>query len=146
VSEYRFFVPIEVRWADVDARQHVNNARYFTYMEQGRAHYFEHLGVWDGRDLNQWSSVVAEASCTYIEPIHYGQKIRVGVRTVRFGDTSMVLNYSLQDEATGRELARGMSIQVFYDYDLGKAARVPDSWRDVIRAFEGSDLSAADSD
>jgi acyl-CoA thioester hydrolase len=130
---------MEVRWADVDSRQHVNNARYFTYMEQARARYFERLGVWDGKDLEQWGSVVAETSCTFIKPIFYGQRIKVGVRTTRLGDKSMEMAYSLQDEATGGELARGISIQVSYDYGQGRAIRVPDNWREAVRAFEGLD-------
>jgi len=139
LADYRFFHPIEVRWADVDSRRHVNNARYFTYMEQARARYFEHLGVWDGKDLDQWGSVLAETSCTFVEPIFFGQTIRVGVRTTRIGNKSMEMRYSLQDEASGRELARGVSIQVSYDYDLGRAVRVPDRWREAISAFEDLD-------
>jgi acyl-CoA thioesterase FadM len=108
-------------------------------MEQARARYFEHLGVWDGKDLDQWGSVLAETSCTFIEPIFFGQTIRVGVRTTRIGNKSMEMRYSLQDEASGRELARGVSIQVSYDYDLGRAVRVPDRWREAISAFEDLD-------
>lgn len=139
MADFRFFHPIEVRWADVDSRQHVNNARYFTYMEQARARYLEHLGLWDGKDLDQWGSVLAETSCTFIEPIYFGQIIRVGVRTARIGNKSMEMIYSLQDAPGGRELARGVSIQVSYDYDLGKSVRIPDLWREVIGAFEGLD-------
>lgn len=130
---------MEVRWADVDSRRHVNNAAYFTYMEQARARYFEHLGLWDGKDLDQWGSVVAEARCSFIESITYGQVIRVGVRTTHIGDKSMEMAYSLQDGADGRELARGVSIQVSYDYDLAQSVRVPDRWREAIKAFEGLD-------
>jgi len=137
VSDYRFFHTIEVRWADVDSRRHVNNARYFTYMEQARARYFEHLGLWDGRDLNQWGSVLAETTCTFIEPIFYGQLIKVGVRTHRIGNKSVEMAYSIKDNTTGREQARGVSIQVSYDYDLGQPVRVPDTWREAISAFEG---------
>jgi acyl-CoA thioester hydrolase len=139
MGDFRFFHPMEVRWADVDSRQHVNNARYFTYMEQARARYFEHLGLWDGKDLDQWGSVVAEARCTFVEPIFYGQVIKVGVNTTRLGDKSMDMAYSLRDDATGRELARGMSVQVSYDYDSLQAVRVPDPWRRAIVAFEELD-------
>ena len=39
LSLFRFSVPVDVRYADIDALQHVNNARYFTYMETARVHY-----------------------------------------------------------------------------------------------------------
>ena len=31
---FRHGVPIQVRWADLDAMGHVNNAKYLTYLEQ----------------------------------------------------------------------------------------------------------------
>ncbi len=55
-----------------------------TWSRPGRAT-FEHLGLWDGKDLDQWGSVVAETSCTFFEPIFFGQVIKVGVRTTRLG-------------------------------------------------------------
>jgi acyl-CoA thioester hydrolase len=139
MAEFRFYHTMEVRWADIDSRRHVNNARYFTYMEQARVRYFEHLGLWDGKDVGQWGSVLAEARCTFLEPVFYGQQIRIGVRTSRLGDKSMEMAYSLQDVASGREVARGISIQVSYDYDQGQTMRVPDNWRQAIGAFEGLD-------
>lgn len=33
--------PIRLRWSDVDAYQHVNNARYLTYLEEGRDRWYE---------------------------------------------------------------------------------------------------------
>ena len=35
---------LAVRWGDLDALNHVNNSRYFTYMEQARIESFEVLG------------------------------------------------------------------------------------------------------
>jgi acyl-CoA thioester hydrolase len=141
MDDFRFFHTMEVRWADIDSRRHVNSARYFTYMEQARVRYFEHLGLWDGKDVGQWGSVLAEARCTFIEPVFYGQQIRVGVRTTRLGDKSMDMAYSLRDAASGREVALGTSIQVSYDYEQAQTVRVPDNWRQTIVAFEGLDES-----
>jgi hypothetical protein len=33
---YEFFSPVHLRWADIDALQHVNNAVYLSYFEQAR--------------------------------------------------------------------------------------------------------------
>lgn len=45
MAEYRFCHAIEVRFADLDALRHVNNAAHFTHMEQDRRKCFERLGV-----------------------------------------------------------------------------------------------------
>ena len=43
MSQYRFAHQIEVRFRDCDSMGHVNNAVYFTYMEQTRFAYWREL-------------------------------------------------------------------------------------------------------
>jgi acyl-CoA thioester hydrolase len=42
-TPFRMAVPIEVRFRDLDAMGHVNNAVYFTYFEHARLHYLRRL-------------------------------------------------------------------------------------------------------
>lgn len=142
MTDFRFVHPIEVRYADVDAQGHVNNAVYFTYFEQGRARYLQQVGLWDGRDFNALGIILAEASCTYRAPARYGQALQVGVRTVRVGTKSLEFAYTLQDAADGRVLAEGRSVQVAFDYRRGESIPVPDSWREAVRRFEGTPPTA----
>lgn len=45
---FRHCVTIDIRFADLDAMGHVNNAVYLTYMETARLRYALELGLWDG--------------------------------------------------------------------------------------------------
>ncbi|MCJ7566718.1 MAG: acyl-CoA thioesterase [Anaerolineales bacterium] len=137
MGEYRFFHSIEVRYGDIDAQRHVNNARHFTYMEQARTKYIKALGFWEGSDFDTIGIILAEQSCRYLSPIQLERDIKVGVRTVRLGEKSIETQYSIQDAQTGEELAVGWAILVAYDYQLGKSIPIPDDWRVVITAFEG---------
>ncbi len=98
---FRFYHPIEVRYADIDAQRHVNNVAFFAYMESARARYLQHLGLWDGKDFLKIGIIVAEAACTYKAAIGYGQPLRVGVRTARLGNKSLELHYTIEDADTG---------------------------------------------
>ena len=42
---FRFSTMLEVRWRDLDPMGHVNNAVYFSYLEQARVHYLRELGA-----------------------------------------------------------------------------------------------------
>lgn len=137
MTDFRFFHPIDVRYADIDAQRHVNNVAYFAYMESARARYLQHLGLWDGRDFLRIGIILAETSCSYKASIRYGQPVRVGVRTVRLGTKSLELHYSLQDAQTGEEMASGRSIQVAYDYPSHQSIAIPDAWRRAITTFDG---------
>lgn len=139
---FRFFHPIEVRYGDLDPQRHVNHAKYFTYMEMARAKYIEQLGLWQGRDFDRLGMIVAQASCDYKQAIRYGQRVRVGVRTVRLGNKSLELDYRIEDEADGAELATGKTVMVAYDYIEGQSMPIPEAWRRAIEDFEGGTARA----
>ena len=137
MSEYRFFHPIEVRYADIDAQRHVNSACYFTYMEEARVKYAEHLGLWDGKDFDDVGFIMAEQSCTYKASVTYKQSIHVGVRTARLGNKSFEWVYSIQDRESGREMAVGRTVLVAYDYRSKRSVSIPSGWKQKIETFEG---------
>jgi acyl-CoA thioester hydrolase len=137
MEEFRFYQPIAVRYGDVDAHRHVNNASYFTYMEFARIEYIKHIGLWDGFEFDDIGMILLETTCTFKEPIRYGQKIRVGVKTVKLGTKSMEILNSVEDVETGTQAATGRSILVAYDYVNGESIAIPDQWRTTIQEFDG---------
>jgi acyl-CoA thioester hydrolase len=137
MPEFRFFHPIEIRYADLDAQRHVNNACYLTYMEQARLKYIQYLGLWDGADFDSIGVILVEQSCTYKAPIAYGQSIHVGVRFIRLGNKSLELDVSIRDRDTDQEMAVGRIVLVAYDYLADKSRSIPERWRETIKAYEG---------
>jgi acyl-CoA thioester hydrolase len=137
MEAFRFYLPIQVRYGDIDPQRHVNNARFFTYMEQGRVSYFQHLGLWDGIDFDRVGVILLEATITFKAPIFYGQSIRVGVRTERLGNKSLDVVTILEDVESDSQMASGRSILVAYDYERQESILLPQEWRKVIEAFEG---------
>jgi acyl-CoA thioester hydrolase len=132
----RFSHPIEVRYADLDPQRHVNNAAVFIYLEQARAKYLQHLGLWDGTDFDDIGIIVAEASATYKAPIAYTDRVVVDVGVTRLGTKSLDLEYLVRTH-DGRSLATGRTVLVTYDYRRGASIPVPDAWRERIAQFEG---------
>jgi len=137
MSEFHFFHPVEVRYGDLDAQRHVNNAKYLTYLEQARLEYVRQLGLWDGETFAELGMIVAEVQITYRAPIHFGQAVRVGVRVARLGNKSMLMEYQLENAQDSGLFASATSVQVAYDYQVGKSMPVPELWRKKIAAYEG---------
>jgi acyl-CoA thioester hydrolase len=137
MQSFRFTIPIEVRYGDLDSQGHVNNARHLTYFEQARLQYLIHVGLF-GRDQSflDLGVILAEARVTYRAPIYLGQDVHIGTRTSRIGGKSLTLEHSIFDGANQNELASGSVILVAYDYRAGKSMSVPNDWREKIRAFE----------
>ena len=138
MSDFRFYHPIEIRYGDLDPQGHLNNAKHLTYFEQARIHYMIELGLFTkDQSFMQIGVIVADVHITYLEPIYFGQNIKVGVHAAKLGTKSMTWEQNIVDADTGRELARGEVIIVTYDYKDEKTIPVPQEWRERITAFEG---------
>ncbi|MFP3852723.1 MAG: acyl-CoA thioesterase [Anaerolineales bacterium] len=133
-----FTVPIQVRYADIDSLQHVNNARYFSFMEQARASYFAHLGLWNGERMRDLSVILAQTSCQYKRPIRFGDAVFVRAKTVRLGGKSFDMRYELVDDKDTL-YAVGEATLVCFDYHENRAIPIPREWRRTLAEFEGLD-------
>jgi acyl-CoA thioester hydrolase len=134
---YNFYHPIEVRYGDLDPQEHVNNAKYFTYLEQARVAYIIHLGLWDGHSFFDIGFILADAHLAFKAPILFGTNLRIWVRVSHLGTKSLTMEYRMEDGEDGHEFATGDAVVVTYNYHNGETIPIPDEWRRVIAEFEG---------
>jgi acyl-CoA thioester hydrolase len=138
MSAFRFYHPIEVRYGDLDPQGHVNNAKHLTYFEQARIAYWIELGLFTkDQSFMEIGVILADVHLTYLEPIYYGQNIKVGVHIAKLGNKSMTWLQNIVDAGTGTVLAKGEVIMVSYDYRAEKSIPIPPEWREKITRFEG---------
>lgn len=134
-ARFRFSHPIEIRFADLDVLGHVNNAKYFTYMETGRLLYFNQVIGWSGK-RHQLNVILARTACDFKLPLELGDPIRVYARISRIGNKSFDFEYVIMRESDQTEAALGASVQVAYDYEQKVSMPLPDEWREKIITFE----------
>ncbi len=136
MSEFKFFHPIEVRYGDLDPQDHVNNARYLTFFEEGRINYMMHLGLFkEGQSFMDIGIILADAHVTFKEPIRFGENVKVGVQISRLGNKSMTAEYIIVGEED-REFASGSTALVAFDYRTRQTIPIPGEWREKISEFE----------
>lgn len=139
---FRHIYPIEVRFRDIDALGHVNNATVLTFVETARVPYMVALGVRQPRaGIGDIAFIVAHISCDFRRPIFYGQRVEVGTRTVQLGRTSMRLEHRI--EADGQLAAEGICYLVHFDYSANRSIPITPAMVAKIEAFEGRLLGAA---
>lgn len=126
----RFSIRFTVRFRDVDVLGHVNNAVYFTYMEQARTEFWLHLFAL--KNLSQISFIVAHAECDYRVPAQFQDELEVGIRTSSIGNTSFVWDYEIKNVKTGQLMANGKTVQVYYDYSKQKGMPIPPEIRSKL--------------
>ena len=137
MSDFRFYYPVQVRYSDLDAQWHVNNARFLSIVESARLDYLRHLGLWDGSSFLDLGVIVADIHIAYLAPIDLDDEIQVGVRISRIGNKSMTFETEIQDVEDGSLKAKSEVVVVAYDYHTLKTIPVPEEWRKRIQEFEG---------
>ncbi len=134
-EKFRYVQPVQVRFRDMDAMGHVNNAVYLTYLEMARVGYYNHLfGLSKPEDF---PFILARVEIDFRSPLVLGEGLLVGIRVSRVGNKSFHFEYELREEKSGRLVAEARSVQVMYDYKTGQTMPVPPEFRRTLEAFEG---------
>jgi acyl-CoA thioester hydrolase len=140
-------VPVEVRWRDLDALGHVNNAVYFTYFEHARMGYIRALlsdtPMIDSRTPlpRDFQFILAEVTCRFRSPATLGDRLTVAIYVSQVGRKSFVFEYRLTDEVSGRLVAEGCSTQVWYDYAAGESRLVPEEIVEKMERLQGTAIA-----
>jgi len=122
------WVEIAVRWRDLDAFGHVNNAVYLSFLETARVELWRRrLGGRDARDI---PFVVARVEIDYRSAVGLGEAVRVELACESIGRRSFTLVYRILAE--GRLAAEARSVQVCVDRG-GSTIAVPEELRAVLR-------------
>jgi acyl-CoA thioester hydrolase len=115
-----------VRFRDLDALGHVNNAVYATYLEQARIEFLRGLGA------TQEEMILARLEIDFRAPVAFGADVEIEVRPARVGTKSFGLDYTMRvDEAV---VAEAKSVLVAYDYGSEQSVELPARWREALAA------------
>ena len=133
-SDKLFSTNIEVRFRDLDALGHVNNAVFFTYFEEGRKHFSKI--VFEVSDISDFKFIMAHIQCDFIRPIQFNDHVILQMWVKNIGTKSFSFEYRLvafSDEAM--VYAAGKSIKVCYDYEKNRSIEVPAKMRERLTRY-----------
>jgi len=128
LKNYKYRTLIPIRFSDMDAYGHVNNAIYLTYFEIARSNYW--------KDIIQWSwgengIILGRSEINYLKPITLNDEIACYVRTTRIGNSSFdVMHVLVKITDAGEEICTtGKTVCISYDYHANKSVSIPSKER-----------------
>ena len=112
-----------VRWGDLDAFGHVNNATYLVYAQEARYAWSKMLEM-----------VVARAEVDFVAPIYHGDiYLDIEIWVNKIGNSSFGLTYEMKN---GDELvARVKTVQVTVSMDTKKSRPINDAEREFLTKY-----------
>ncbi len=124
---------IPIRWGDMDAMAHLNNASYFRYMETARIDWMRSIGfepVPKGEGM-----VIVNAFCNFHRQIEYPGDVLVRLYVSDPGRTTFETWCTLaRAEAPDAVCAAGGATTIWVDFPKQKAMALPGWLRELVGA------------
>jgi acyl-CoA thioester hydrolase len=124
---------LDVRWGDMDAFNHVNNATFLSYLEEARLRWLHALpGPWlDDSTV----PLLAVANVNYRRPIEWPATLAIELYADRIGSSSLTFGHRIvaaEDDAL--LYSDGHAVMVWIDRRSGKASTLPVAVRGAAAA------------
>ena len=130
-------VPISVRWGDLDAFDHVNNAAFLVYVQEARIVWLSRLGAALRDDAKM--PVVAAASLNFRRQLGWPARIVVELSIARVGNSSLTIAHRIVAEDDASVVyADGEAVMVWIDPASGRSIALPDALRAAVQSPEGA--------
>ncbi|GAB6862420.1 acyl-CoA thioesterase [Haloplanus litoreus] len=129
MSTFEYETEMQVRFRDVDAMRHVNNAVYATYLEQARVDYYaDVLGV----GLDDIDTVLVNLNIDYRSQIELDDEVTVAMGVRSIGKSSVTMAYEVR--VGERVAATAETVQVYVDPDGDGSQPLPAAWVDRMES------------
>jgi len=122
---------VEIRWSDMDAFRHVNNATYLTYLEEARDQWLvERIGFEATSTF-----VLARVAVDYRSSVTQDDdEVDVSLELVRVGRSSLTTRERIVVAHDGRLAAEADAVLVHFDWRTGASIAIDDELRAALFA------------
>ncbi len=124
-----------VRWDDIDAFGHVNNAKYLTYIQEARFQWSFYQYAAKNEKPTLVEMVVAKAEIDYLVPIYEGGRFYdVNLWVESIGNSSFVMGYEVVGDS-GVVHAKVKSVQVAVSMETKKSRPLTEPEREFLTQY-----------
>ncbi len=128
----RFRYDAALRWSDMDAYGHVNNARFLTLYEEARVALF-FVAAREADVSFEQGIVIARHEIDYLRPVDYGDSVRIEMWVDGIRSGSFTVAYELFDD--GALAGRARSVCVPFDLAAGRPRRLTEAERVFLEPY-----------
>ena len=123
-----FRTTLGVRWGDMDAFNHVNNAQYLRYLEEARVQWLASL---PGISLaDRIAPVLVASNVNYRQPIEWPNEIVIELFIAKVGNSSLSMGHRMLSSTDASVLySDGNVVMVWVDTQTGKSVPLPEAVR-----------------
>lgn len=132
MTDFTFEITIDPRFRDLDPNGHVNQAVYFSYLEQARVRYWRDVLA---RSHAEEGLAMVHQEIDYTRPILVDDRVTVRQRIEPLGTSSYPMVYEIHTEEA--RAADAEIVLTAYDREAVASIPIPQPVREGIERFEG---------
>ena len=134
-EEFPTFVEMPTRWMDNDAYGHMNNVVHYSLIDTAVTDWQRNHGFFSD-EHKCLEFMVVESGCRYFSEAAYPDKITVGLRITKIGNTSWIYQAGLFREEDELCFALGSFAQVLVDFNSRRPTSIPKKMRAALELIE----------
>jgi acyl-CoA thioester hydrolase len=127
-ENFPFSTEVEIYLSHINYGGHLDNALLLTVVSEARVRFLKSLG-YSELDVEGVGIIVADAAVQYRSEAFHGEVVVVRMAAVEFSKYGCDLVWCMNERSSTREVARGKTGIVFFDYAARRVAEVPQKFR-----------------
>lgn len=129
-DSFIFSTDLEVRGSDVNYGGHVGNDRILSLMQEARILFYRSIGIPSELYLEGTiGHVISDAAIVYKSESFLGDVLVIKISVLDFTKYGFDMYYLLLNKKNGKEVARGKTGLVCFDFSTRKVAFIPKTFR-----------------
>ena len=132
MSSNYFHYPIEVRFRDLDALGHVNNAVFLTYLESARVRWCQSCNFIQ-KDIENFSIIQARTEVDYLLPVKFDTSIELKLWVSHIGTKSFTVSYLIENDQN--QYLKAKTVLVWFDYSTQKSIPIPQNHKTTLQNY-----------
>lgn len=136
-ANYVRFVEVTTRWMDNDIYGHVNNVIYYAFFDTAVNQLLIGEGVLDP-EAGAVIGLVVETQCRYASSLAFPDRVTVGVRVARIGNSSVRYEIGLFRNDDDLASGEGYFVHVYVDRASRRPTSLPEDLRLVLEGLRST--------
>lgn len=126
-ATYKAFHMVSTRWADNDQYGHINNAKFYEFVDSAVN---AHLLI--ANALDESIGLVVDSGCRYTSSLKFPDVIEVGIKVDRVGTSSVSYGFAVFKRGVDVPAAIGHFVHVYVDAETRRPKPLPAKLKAVV--------------
>ena len=133
-EQFKFFFPIQTRWADNDIYGHVNNVTYYSYFDTAANSLLIQKTGFDIHN-SEIIGLVVDSACSFLQELSFPEVVEVGVAIGKIGNSSLRYELAIFKHGQQQAAAQGHFVHVFVNRESRKSTAITEVMRDALNHY-----------